>query len=120
MLTLVAVVLAYDIDLETCDRRSSIVEADEVARFIFLRSFVVLSLKDKSWTRLENDILCSIFLGSTRVNSLYERREEYVAVEYDVLLPLYKKWRRRGTKYAVRERPEPNANRQNKLISIGR
>lgn len=56
MLTLVAVVLAYDIALETWDLRSSIVEAEEVPRAICRRS-LGLSLKDKSCTRLEKDML---------------------------------------------------------------
>ena len=55
MLTLVAVVLAYDIALETWDLRSSIVEAEEVPRAICLRS-LGLSLKDRSCTRLEKDM----------------------------------------------------------------
>ena len=42
MLTLVAAVLAYDIVLETCDRLSSIVEAEDVPRAFWL------SLKDRS------------------------------------------------------------------------
>ena len=46
MLTLVAAVLAYDIALETCDRLSSIVDA-EVPRVIWRRS-LGLSRKERS------------------------------------------------------------------------
>ncbi len=54
MLTLVAVVLAYDIALDTCDLLSSAVEAEEVTRAGRLSSLA--SLKDRSWTRLEKDM----------------------------------------------------------------
>ena len=57
MLTLVADVLAYDIALETCDRRSSAVETEEAAPLAIWRRSLGLSLKDKSWTRDEKDIV---------------------------------------------------------------
>lgn len=56
MLTLVAAVLAYDIALETCDLRSSMVEVVERGPRLTARRSVLESLKDKSWTRLENDM----------------------------------------------------------------
>lgn len=55
MLTLVAAVLAYDIVRDTCDFLSSIVEAEEVTRAA--RRSSLASLKDRSWTRLEKDII---------------------------------------------------------------
>jgi len=58
MLTLVAVVLAYDLALDICDLLSSIVEVEAAPRVACLRS-LALSLKDKSCTRLEKDILRS-------------------------------------------------------------
>ena len=66
MLTLVAVVLAYDIALEIWDLRSSAVEAEDVPRAIGRRS-LGLSLKDKSWTRLEKDMLIHLSGGPQRV-----------------------------------------------------
>ena len=58
MLTLVAEVLAYDIALEICDLRSSMVDTDEVPLATCLRSLAAgLSLKERSWTRLEKDIV---------------------------------------------------------------
>jgi hypothetical protein len=51
MLTLVAAVLAYDIALETCDLLSSMVDAEDVPRAFWL------SLKERSWTRLEKDMV---------------------------------------------------------------
>ena len=60
MLTLVAVVLAYDMALETCDFLSSTVEMEEeVPRTVCRRSFG-LSLKDRSWTRLEKDMIPAV------------------------------------------------------------
>lgn len=61
MLTLVAVVLAYDIALETCDLLSSTVEMEEVPvpRAICRRS-LGLSLNDRSWTRLEKDMIAEV------------------------------------------------------------
>jgi len=47
MLTLVAEVLAYDIALETCDLRSSVVEIDEDPLVICRRS-VARSLNERS------------------------------------------------------------------------
>lgn len=55
MLTLVAAVLAYDIALDTCDLLSSIVEIEEVTRAARLSSLE--SRKDRSWTRLEKDMI---------------------------------------------------------------
>jgi hypothetical protein len=55
MLTLVAAVLAYDIARDTCDFLSSVVEAEEVTRAARRSSFP--SLKERSWTRLEKDIV---------------------------------------------------------------
>jgi len=58
MLTLVAEVLAYDMALEMWDRLSSMVEVDEDALTACLRcSAAGLSLNDRSWTRLEKDIV---------------------------------------------------------------
>lgn len=54
MLTLVAAVLAYDMALETCDLRSSTVEVDRGPRAG--RRSSLASRKDKSCTRLENDM----------------------------------------------------------------
>lgn len=51
MLTLVAAVLAYDMARERCDFLSSIVEDEAVPRGFWL------SLKERSWTRLENDMI---------------------------------------------------------------
>ena len=49
MLTLVAEVLAYDIALEICDLRSSMVDTDEVPLATCLRSLAAgLSLKERS------------------------------------------------------------------------
>lgn len=55
MLTLVAAVLAYDIARDTCDFLSSAVEAEEVTRAA--RRSPLASLKDRSWTRLEKDMI---------------------------------------------------------------
>jgi len=55
MLTLVAAVLAYDIARDTCDLLSSIVEAEEVTRGA--RRSSLASLKERSWTRLEKDMV---------------------------------------------------------------
>lgn len=58
MLTLVAEVLAYDIAFEICDLLSSIVEIEEEARAACLRSVAAgLSLKERSCTRLEKDMV---------------------------------------------------------------
>jgi hypothetical protein len=57
MLTLVAVVLAYDMALETCDLRSSMVEEVERGPRAAGRRSELASLKDKSWTRLEKDMI---------------------------------------------------------------
>ena len=57
MLTLVAVVLAYDMALETCDLLSSTVEMEEEGPRAICRRSLGLSLKDRSWTRLEKDIM---------------------------------------------------------------
>lgn len=57
MLTLVAVVLAYDIALEIWDLRSSAVEIVDEPRVSCCRWSLPLSLNDKSWTRLEKDML---------------------------------------------------------------
>jgi hypothetical protein len=66
MLTLVAEVLAYDIALETCDLRSSMVETDEDPLAICLLSVAAgLSLKERSCTRLENDIV-QVDIGNLR------------------------------------------------------
>jgi len=56
MLTLVAAVLAYDMALETCDLRSSTVDEVERGPRATGRRSELASLKDKSWTRLENDM----------------------------------------------------------------
>ena len=60
MLTLVAVVLAYDIALETCDRLSSTVEIEEEVPRAICRRSLGLSLKDRSWTRLEKDMIAAV------------------------------------------------------------
>jgi len=61
MLTLVADVLAYDLALDTWDLWSSMVEAEEVPLAICLRCSLaalgVVSRKEMSWTRLENDMI---------------------------------------------------------------
>ena len=62
MLTLVAAVLAYDIALETCDLLSSIVEAEDVPRTFWL------SLKERSWTRLEKDMVTVLWRDWELVN----------------------------------------------------
>jgi len=58
MLTVVAVVLAYDLALDICDLLSSMVEVEveDAPRAACLRS-LALSLKDKSCIRLEKDML---------------------------------------------------------------
>jgi hypothetical protein len=61
MLTLVAEVLAYDRARDTCDRLSSKVEIEE-PRAICLRCSLAalgLSLKERSFTREENDMVDS-------------------------------------------------------------
>jgi hypothetical protein len=62
ILTLVAVVLAYDIALETCDLLSSTVEVEEEAAVprVICRRSLGLSLKDKSWTKLEKDMIVAV------------------------------------------------------------
>ena len=61
MLTLVADVLAYDLALDTWDLWSSMVEAEEVplaiCRRCSLAALGVVSRKEISWTRLENDMI---------------------------------------------------------------
>lgn len=56
MLTLVAVVLAYDMALEMCDVREAVSLTVETEASPRLRA-TPLSRRDKSWTRLEKDIL---------------------------------------------------------------
>ena len=55
MLTLVAAVLAYDLARDNWDLVSSTVDAEDIPRAVCDRP-LVLSLKDKSWTRLEKDM----------------------------------------------------------------
>jgi hypothetical protein len=60
MLTLVAEVLAYDIALDTCDLRSSMVETEETPLAICLRCSLAglgTSLKERSCTRVEKDMI---------------------------------------------------------------
>jgi len=60
MLTLVAEVLAYDLALETVERRSSRVEVEEVARAACRRNSLALlgvSLNERSCTREEKDMI---------------------------------------------------------------
>lgn len=59
MLTLVALVLAHDIALDICDLRSSIVEAEDPPR-VTVRLSAAASLKDRSWTRLEKDMVAVV------------------------------------------------------------
>ena len=60
MLTLVAVVLAYDMALETCDLFSSAVKMEEEVSRATCRRSLGLSLKDRSCTRLENDMIAAV------------------------------------------------------------
>lgn len=55
MLTVVAVVLAYDLALEIVDLLSSKVEVEETPRDNCCLRSLALSLKDRSWRRLENE-----------------------------------------------------------------
>jgi hypothetical protein len=64
MLTLVAEVLAYDIARDTCDLLSSTVETEEVALPAGRRSLGV-SLKERSWTRLEKDMVAKFGMELT-------------------------------------------------------
>lgn len=60
MLTLVAEVLAYDLALDTTERLSSIVEVVEEAVLASLRcsaALLGLSRNERSWTRLEKDMI---------------------------------------------------------------
>lgn len=63
MLTLVAAVLAYDIALEICDLRSSMVEVE--APPLAARLSSLASLKERSCTREENDMI------AVRMNRIY-------------------------------------------------
>jgi hypothetical protein len=56
MLTLVAAVLAYDRALDNCDLPSSIVLADDAILSWRGRRASAASLKERSCTRLENDM----------------------------------------------------------------
>lgn len=60
MLTLVAAVLAYDMARDTCDLLSSTVDEDETPRAI--RRSSLMSLKERSWTRLEKDIFADNYM----------------------------------------------------------
>ena len=74
MLTLVAVVLAYDIARETCDFLSSAVEVEDevpVPRAFCPRS-LGLSLKDRSCTRLEKDMIAKIWSYRKKTKSTAE------------------------------------------------
>jgi len=57
MLTLVAAVLAYDIALDICDLRSSIVEEEEEAFPLIVRLSSLASLNERSCTREEKDMM---------------------------------------------------------------
>lgn len=57
MLTLVAAVLAYDIALDICDLRSSIVEEEVEAFPRIVRRSSLASLNERSCTREENDMM---------------------------------------------------------------
>jgi hypothetical protein len=56
MLTLVAAVLVYDLAVEIRDARSSTVDTEASPRL--LGAFV--SRSDRSWTRLENDMVFEV------------------------------------------------------------
>lgn len=64
MLTLVAAVLVYDLAFDVCEARSSIVETEESSRL----NGAPESRRDKSWTRLENDILSGLDEESLTTN----------------------------------------------------
>jgi hypothetical protein len=67
MLTLVAVVLAYDIAREIWEARSSMVEAEDMP-LAGPRRGTLPSRMERSWTRLEKDIVGVWGSRSTRVS----------------------------------------------------
>lgn len=83
MLTLVAEVLAYDLARDMCDLLSSVVEVEGMP--LTARRSALASLKVRSCTRLENDILTVACYVGRECNEPYKSNEErlrsYAAVK---------------------------------------